>query len=213
MTQAFRDAVVETLRDRRLQAINFGYKQSFVYATGYADVANLVRDGHIRFEYSGGGDNAFAPDTPLGTPHVWYVNRDLAEPDGQGHLRIRGRLGSGGRGTIVHEATHALQDYQRLHAEDRLGRSGFSAESAEGAAHIAGWMARLLWGWPRPGPNDGTHGTIAYARSIAAQLLDGTIGPIIPESMASTLNGYASQSIGSRHRYVFLGYFPPGARD
>lgn len=205
MALTFKQAVIDTLTDRRLEAINFGYRGSFVYQSGFRDVANLVRDGHIQFVYSGSGDNSFAPASPSGSPHIWSVNRDIADVGSDDRILIRGVLGSGGRGTIVHEATHALQDYQRLNAPDRLG-SGFSAEHAEGAAHIAGWMARMLWGWPRPQQGDSTHGTIACARRIAADLLDGTIDPIITPGQAAILDGYAAHSIGSRHRYAFHGY-------
>lgn len=206
MPQPFKDAVVETLTDRRMQALNFGYGPIRVYPHGYTEVANLVRDGHIRFNYVGGGDNSFAPDAPAGEPHTWNVSRDLGEPDGRGGVQVRNVVGISGRGTIVHEATHALQDFQRLNAPDRLG-SGFTAEMAEGAGHIAGWIARFQWGWPAPQSNERTYGTIAFAKQIAAALLDGRIVYQVPDGLYRQLNSYAANSIGSRDRYSFHGFF------
>jgi hypothetical protein len=200
MSQLFSDAVIATLRDRRIREVNFSYGPTKVYPSGYyGDVARAIRHGHIQFVVTS-GDASYTADAPRGATHTWSVPNHMAETDRRGNVRVKGALSAGDRGTIVHEATHALQDYQRL--SEKLG-SQFTPQMAEGSAYVAAWIARLQWGYPRLAPNVVPSTSHAYARSIAGKLLDGEIVYIIPNGDVQRLN--ALVRTGSAHRYVFNG--------
>lgn len=198
-----RQFVIETLRHDNINRINFRYGPVSVYPVGYSrDVAKLVEDGHILFDAVPGAH--YTVDTRPGERHrmalpAEHVERGAADRSrGPDALDVKAELGQLGgarfRGTIVHEATHALQDYQRNQTD---------ARTAEGAAYLAGWMASLLWGYPRlPGGVVPTTGH-AYARRLAADRLDGRVGYVIPEAEVRALG--ALVETGAESRYVFNG--------
>jgi hypothetical protein len=186
--------VVETLRDGRIRSINFRYGSILVYPEGFSrDVAKLVEDGHIQFTNTPGAH--YTVDARPGERHTMALPSQDVEPDPRtGALNVRGSPGSLFRGTIVHEATHALQDYQRHPSDPR---------TAEGAAYLAGWMANLLWGYPPlPAAVRPTTGH-AYARRLAERRLQSQIGYVIPEAEVRALNDLVLT--GSASRYVFNG--------
>lgn len=205
MGEPFRTAVAALLRDRRLGALNFAYGPVRIYPSGYRDVAQLVEDGHIVFRLTSGLNASFEVDTPRGTPHPFNVPTWMAEEGADGVVRVKGALSIEASGTIVHEATHALQDYQRLGSRPG-GR--FTPRTAEGAAYVAAWMARIILGQPRLGrPID--RGMIertshAYARYLAEELLDRRIVYLVPPDDVRRLDELVL--IGSPSRYVFEGY-------
>jgi len=197
MVQLYKNAVIQTLRDRRMRSINFQYGPSRVYQTGYQDVAKLVEDGHIRFEISRNGNASYGVDSDPGQVHTWSVSNNTVEQDSSGNLRLKRPLSNEELGTIVHEATHALQDYQRH-------QRNLSPQMAEGSAYIASWLARLTWGFPRLQRGvDYSRFSHTYARWVAGKVLDGEITYIIPTRDVNQLNGLVL--IGSPHRYVFNG--------
>jgi hypothetical protein len=165
-----------------------------VYPDGYRrDVAQLVQDGHIRFSITAGAH--YTVDSRPGEPHTMALPSDDFDTDPRtGELTVRGTPGSALRGTVIHEATHALQDFQRHHSDP---------ETAEGAAYLAGWMASILWGFPPmpPGPIPATGH--AHARRLAERVLQREILYLIPPAEVTALNGYVRT--GSPHRYVFNG--------
>lgn len=201
MSALFRDAAIETLRHPNMLMVNFEYGPTRVYPQGYRSVAKLIQDGHIRFVVTA-GNSSFEVDTPRGQVHTFNVSDQIAETDARGEIRIRGRvLSAGTRGTIVHEATHALQDYQRLSA--KLGNS-FTPRMAEGAAYLAGWIAKLQWGYPRLQPDiDQRWTSHSYARWIAGKVLERQIVYRIPFDDINMLNRMVRT--GSASRYVFDG--------
>ena len=194
--------VINTLTDQRVNQVNFKYGPILVYPSGFRrDVANLVRDGHITLGASNGANGSYAADARPGQRHEMKVNEQyLARDPRTGDLRVKSNLSVMEKAslcrTIIHESTHALQDYQR-------NQTG--AFMAEGAAYLAGWMAALLWGYPRLR----THGTTrpahahTYARGLAGRLLSGQVVYLVPDVDVRELN--ARVPTGSASRYVFNG--------
>lgn len=189
--------VLETLTHPHIDRINFQYGPTRVYPNGYRrDIARAVRNGRIAFETTSGGH--FRMNTPPGQTHHMAVPGNLVYVD-EGVLCVKSRLSpleaADLRGTIIHEATHALQDYQRAALDPRM---------SEGSAYLAGWMGRLQWGYPRLGSGGNIHASAnAYARHLAARLLDHVIVYIVPNSDVQRLN--ALVTTGSRQQYVFNG--------
>lgn len=189
--------VIDTLRHNNISRINFSYGPIRVYPAGYSrDVAKLVEDGHIQFNAAPGAH--YTVDARPGEPHRMAVPAEHVQLDSGGRLVTKTNLGQLGgarfRGTIVHEATHALQDYQRNQTD---------ARTAEGAAYLAGWMASLLWGYPRLPSNVRPTTGHAYARQLAGRCLGGQIAYAIPDAEVRALN--ALVVTGSASRYVFNG--------
>jgi hypothetical protein len=200
--------VIETLRDSKIRRINFRYGPIRVYPEGYQrDIAEAVEHEHIGF-LAAAGNPYYTAERLRGQQHIMALPAEHIElnsntPNGNaGILSVKANLGqlggAGLRGTIVHEATHALQDYQRNQTD---------AKTAEGAAYLAGWMASLLWGYPRLMlPGGGVPSTAqAYARWLAGLRLDGRIGYEIPKSHVDALNGLVALLLESADGYVFNG--------
>lgn len=203
--------VIDILRHDNTNRINFRYGPILVYPEGYKrDVAQLVEDGHILFDITRGAH--YTVDARPGQPHHMALPMENIEQTSgsqqyhnAGMLSVKANLGAswesrvsqgaaGFRGTIIHEATHALQDYQRTQT---------NSQTAEGAAYLAGWMASLLWGYP-PLQSDVVPGTDhAYARRLAERRLNGLIGYVIPDAEVRALN--ALVTTGTASRYVFNG--------
>lgn len=195
--------VIDTLRHNNISRIDFRYGPILVYPAGYSrDVVQLVEAGHIQFDTSPGAH--YTVDTRPGEPHRMALPAEHVEQNSDarnrnaGMLSVKANLGQLGgarfRMTIIHEATHALQDYQRNQTD---------ARTAEGAAYLAGWIASLLWGYPRL-PSDAVPTTgHAYARRLAGHRLDGQIAYVIPDTQVRRLN--ALVATGSASRYVFNG--------
>lgn len=207
--------VLDTLTHSKIRPINFQYGPLRVYPSGYQhDVASLVRDGHIQLTVSG-GDAHYTINAAPGETHFMALPQRFVQGDLGGTLRVRslsGREGAEFRGTIVHEATHALHDYQHARMEtetqrrlrERRGRPAPPrARMAEGAAYLASWIARLQWGYPRLDPNGATRTSHAFARILAARVLDGDIVYVIPNSDVMTLNSKVAHA--SEDQYVFNG--------
>lgn len=186
--------VLETLQHSRVARINFKYGSILVYPTGYSrDVANLVQDEHIQFTTAPGAH--YTVDSQPGVRHQMALPaQDFQQDPNTRVLNVRGNPGPLLRGTIIHEATHALQDYQR-HQTD--------ASTAEGAAYLAGWITSLLWGYPELPSNAQPTTGHAYARQLAGRFIHGQIGYLIPDAEVRALN--ALVSTGSASRYVFNG--------
>jgi hypothetical protein len=95
---------------------------------------------------------------------------------------------------VVHEATHALQDYQRIRLDP---------QTSEGAAYLAAWIARLVWGYPRlSGSAASVVTSHSYARRLAARVIDQGIY-VIPVDDVRTLNSLVGTAVASS--YVFNG--------
>ena len=196
-----KEFVIDTLKHGNIGRINFRYGPILIYPDGYSrDVAKLVQDGHILFDTNEGAH--YTVDTRPGEPHHMALpaeHIDATVPTrNAGQLQVHSNLGRIGgarfRMTVVHESTHALQDYQRTQTEP---------EMAEGAAYLAGWIACLLWNHPRLEPGVTPNTAHAYARQLAGDFLDNRIGYLIPENAVARLNGIVLT--GAASRYVFNG--------
>jgi len=199
-----KEFVISILTHSNIQRVNFRYDTIRIYPDGYSrDVKKLVEDGHILFDTTEGAH--YTVDARPGEPHrmalpAEHIDVPVSSPAARdaGRLNVRENLGQLGgarfRMTIVHEATHALQDYQR-HQSD--------PQTAEGAAYLAGWITALLWNYPRLEPGASANSGHAYARRLAAKVLDGEVGYVIPAAEVSRLNDRVA--IGGERRYVFNG--------
>lgn len=202
----FSEIVKSTLSDPNMLNINFVYGPVKVYPNGYKTVAALIRHGHISFRIS---DDANAHYSPI--ENTWHVPSNIADVR-NGEVYFTGALGAGVRKTIVHEATHALEDYQRL--SDKLG-SSFTPAMAEGAAYVAGWMAAINWGFqPVYGDRPPMRTANAIARWIASRFLppDIVVGRSSPGSAVSHIPMRYVQELnarvltGSHSLYQFRGF-------
>ena len=186
--------VLETLTHRKIERVNFRYGPIRVYPAGYnRDVAKLVRDGHIQFTTQAGAH--YTADHRPGERHTMALPaQDFKHHLAEGTLTVRGTPSPLLRGTVVHEATHALQDYQRNHTDPAM---------SEGAAYLAGWITNLLWGYPELATAPDRPTGHSCARELAGRFVHGHVGYVIPDADVQTLNGLVA--IGSPHRYVFNG--------
>ncbi|MEZ5066934.1 MAG: hypothetical protein R3B81_19640 [bacterium] len=210
MAKSLQRFVLDTLRSPLLDEINFQFGNLRVYPQGLRrDVARLVAHRHIEVTsdptrvYGPGATvdgGCFVVDTPRGQRHPLFVNPRWTFDRG-GHPYVR-PLSEYERaelcGTIVHEATHALHDYQRL------GR--IRPTAAEGAAYMAGAIARRLFG-PRPAPavSNPTLNGITYSLHLADRYLaaDRHSRYLIPTHDVVELERRVSA--GSENRYIFNG--------
>lgn len=203
--------VLETLTSRRVDELNFQFGSTRVYPSGYrSDIAGCIRNGSIRLSSAPSsisttphlisGQGSFIVDAPPGHVHILYINPDLTE-EISGELHVKQGLSTQERaslrGTIIHEATHALQDWQRASLDPRL---------AEGAAYLAGAITSRLWGFQLISPivNPRVSGT-AYSLTLADWFLSSPrhIRYLIP--MDDVLRMKSLVRTGSSERYVFNG--------
>jgi len=146
--------VLDTLTNTFIQSVHFRYGAFRVTPDGYRrDIAGLIHEGRIRvtidpadvgLSESSSADAAFVIDTPAGRTHPLFIHPRYCEVHG-GTVYVKDTLSSVEsarlRGTVVHEATHALQDLQRV----RLNRF-----QAEGSGYIAGAITARRWGMALP---------------------------------------------------------------
>ncbi len=186
-----KNVVIETLRHPYIQSVNFQYGGTRVYPQGYRRIADEVESGRI--EIVAGTGASYNVDAARGTVHTMTFPPQMTYiKDNNVFMRA---LGPRERGTIVHEATHALQDYQQL--------SGLRPQMAEGAAYVAANITALRWGLPRILIPPSAMTSHAVAGRIAMRLLDGQIIYIIPNNDVRTLNPLVTT--GTVNRYVFNG--------
>ena len=187
---------LETLRDANISRINFQYGRLRVYPRGYAEIADLIDADHIVYAPSLAG-NSYDPTTAQGQRHVINVQSSLGRMEA-GTLMAVTPFTADNRATIVHEATHALQDYQRM---SQRGGAPILPRQFEGAAYLAGAMAALLWGFdsaPTPVP-----ASKVIALDIARQVLNGTAGYVIDDESMRRLD--RAVLTGSAHMYDMNG--------
>jgi hypothetical protein len=202
--------VLETLRHRHIEVLNFQFGALRVYPSGYSsDIASSVETGAIRLtsDWADTGasaplshDGAFAVDTAAGTSHPFFVHSRWTEVASEG-LCVRETLSSREqahlRGVIVHESTHALQDWQRVAPNPR---------TAEGAAYLAGAITSRLWGFaPIGGVANPRASGLAFAMDLSERFLSSTVGAryVISATDVSTLESLVT--IGAPARYLFNG--------
>jgi hypothetical protein len=200
--------VLETLTHHHVGRLNFRYGPMRVYPDGYRrDIAGCVRDGLIRpttdaatAHISGAAPaGAFRMETPRGEPHPFFVNPDLFDVRG-GTAYLKSTLSANEladlRGTIVHEATHALQDWQRVELDPR---------TAEGAAYLAGAIFRRLCGFRTLGTIvDPLASGTAYSLHLADRFLAETDPHrryLIAEEDVTTLNRLVTTARFDRYVY------------
>lgn len=217
MLKPLTNFVLDTLTNTLIQSVHFRYGSFCVTPDGYRrDVADLVRDGRIRFtvdpaqvgmtaEQASQTDGAFVVDTEPGQTHPLFIHPRYCEVHG-GTIYVKDNLGLDHprlRGTVVHEATHVLQDMQRAH---------LNPFQAEGAGYVAGAITARKWGLALPppgqiadpefyvGPLDGT----GVALWIADRILD-EVGPHC--SIPAREMGLLERKVGtgSPNRYAFNG--------
>jgi hypothetical protein len=97
--------VVRVLNDPALLAINFRAGATRVYGSGYRRIATAIEHGHIHVE---------PDDGPRGRAHYAYTDEGRWQAD---HLYLPPHydfVSPTSLALIVHEATHALQDYHRV---------------------------------------------------------------------------------------------------
>lgn len=163
---SIRDFAIDTLRHRNIDRINFRFGTQHIYPRGYRELIRAITSGRIRImavAFSGGNRGAeYSASTEPGRTHTLSVSSRYISMDREGTLR---RLSSAEQGmlrmAIVHEMTHALQDYNR---------SRLSPQTSEASAYVAGWIAAILW---RYEGTDTMEDHQRFARGIAQQVLSG----------------------------------------
>lgn len=212
MPTTLREFVLETLTSPFVNRLNFQFDTMLVYPNGYSgDIAACIRGGSIRLTSDASeisttpeqitAAGSFVVDTPRGQVHPFFVHpRFTTAEESELFLRddVAGNDRARLRGTIIHEATHALQDYQRQQLDP---------PTAEGAAYLAGAITMRLWDFrtfgPIVNPNASVH---AYSLTVADRFLaEPNAGRryVIPPDDVRALKRHAP--IGSAHRYVFDG--------
>jgi hypothetical protein len=233
MSTLLREFVLNTLTSPLVDNLNFRFGSLLVYPTGYRnDIAGCIRNGHIRLTSNptdvfppGADDSAdgvFVPDTPAGQSHWCFIHPRWTEMHGT-EVFLKNNLARNElaslRGTVIHESTHALQDFQRLsippmhgtrrrrQSARRSDRPQVDPRAAEGAAYLAGAIAKRLWGFQSAGPivnpRAGGH---AYALSLADRFLAET--NVARRYVISTEDVMVLMSLvttGSPQHYVFNG--------
>jgi hypothetical protein len=212
MPTTLREFVLETLTSSFVNRLNFQFDTMLVYPNGYSgDIAACIRGGSIRLTSDPAAisshpeqmsaDGSFVADTPRGQAHHFFVHSRHTLSRGS-ELFLRDDIAANElarlRGTIVHEATHALQDFQRRPLDP---------PTAEGAAYLAGAIMMRQCGYRTPSPivnpRAGIH---AYALTFADRFLaEPNAGRryVIPPDDVGWLKRLAPT--GSAHRYVFEG--------
>jgi hypothetical protein len=210
--------VLETLTHPFTLRLSFRYGATRVYPDGYAThIAGCVRDGLIRPTID---TSVLAPDpshmaTPAGAfimeprggeAHPMFFDPRNFERAGAEVVVKPGLSGNelaDLRGVVIHEATHALQDWDQVELDPR---------TAEGAAYLAGAMTRLLWGYRTFGPivNPQCSG-LSYSLYLAERLFrEGEPGGAVPADDVHLLNGLVTT--GNEGRYVYNGIRAQPAR-
>jgi hypothetical protein len=215
--------VLETLTDSRVGFLMFRYGATRVYPEGYrTHIAGCVRDGLIQPTIDIGvlGPNAAQREIPAGSfimdpgpgeTHYMFFNPEKFDYDRGNVLLKRGlsaRELADLRGDVIHEATHAQQDWDGVADVDPL--------TAEGSAYLAGAITRRLWGYVSLGPiEDPMISQHAYSlwladRMISRGWLDISIS--IPDMI--NVRNTRIRRVGDADRYVYNGirYPPPGSR-
>ncbi len=192
----FKKTALDTLRHANTGRINFQYGYLRVYPRGFHEIANLIESDHIIYQLSHG--NHYDPTPERGETHFIGVSSSLGR-DENGTLMAVPGFTPQNRGTIIHEACHAMHDYQRMTVRrgDAIGPRQY-----EGAATLAGWIGALLWGFDQA-PNPLLTSTMQLARDKARQFLDGTIGYQIDDTTMRELDN--AVTTGTTSRYVFNG--------
>jgi hypothetical protein len=209
--QTLRDFVLETLTHVHVGRLNFRYGATRVWPDGYrGDIAHCVRDGLIRVttdravlgpdpELLDTPGGAFLMDTPRGQPHPMYFDSGSCDIV-SGTAYVKRTLSvyeqADLRGCVVHEATHALQDWMRVRIDPC---------TAEGAAYLAGAITRRLWGYAIVLANPGVSG-LSRSLAVADRFLAETDPHrryVIPSADVTWLN--ARVTTGAASRYVYNG--------
>ncbi len=194
------DYALDTLTSPNINKLNFKYGPMRVYPLGYQrDIAGCIRNGRITINFDPNYRYAasYEPDAPRGQKHALTVGPDYVE-NRSGIIQLKSlsvHENALFRGTIIHECTHALQDWQRIH---------LSPAMSEGVAYVAGAIAKRLWGYNNhiSNPHISAH---AYALSLADRFLSAPINSryIIPENDVQTLSRLVTT--GTSSRYIFNG--------
>jgi hypothetical protein len=215
MATLARDFVLETLTSPNVNKLFFQYGRTFVYPEGYRrDIAACIRNRRIEvtsdvervYGRNGAPANAsFVVDTPRGSVHPFFLNPRWTDTV-HGRLVIK-RLSphekADLKGTIIHEATHALQDFQRL---DRRGRGRLRPSVAEGAAYLAGAITRRLHGYRMPPIANPRANFFLYTMDLADRYLAAWRPhrqAVIAQDDVTWVTGHAPT--GSHDRYDFNG--------
>ena len=153
------EIVVQILREPAVRRINFRMGNCRVYPEGFETIARAIEtrrisvqeaphmpDTHDLLEpgvaiYSYGHDGFYFPLSPeyfreQGYDHMAQSAQDTIERHyGAGYLTSDTRLSMSRKALIIHEAVHAIQDFNRVTAVNYL---------VEGAGYIAQMMYRKL---------------------------------------------------------------------
>lgn len=178
--------VLTTIESGHTNRLNFRYGSIPIWPEVYrGPVHNAIRTGRI---------NVTVNDS------CSYCNGfyEISSPPGEiANFAVppsveTGRDSPANRGTVMHEATHVAQDYMRL--------SSSSPREAEGCAYLAGWIIKILWGYPRLNERV-ERPSNAFARYLATQFLAGAYVYIIPQNEVNQLNGMVLTANASRYEF------------
>ena len=209
MAETVKSFVLQTLSSPHVDWLNFRFDNTLVYPSGYRnDVARAFESERIRITINyadvshdppaGAPGAAYAMDTARGQTHYLFFPPALAHRCGRDLcINVLTSFEEANlRRTIIHECTHALQDYQRV----RL-----TPQTAEASAYLAGAITGRRWGDHHVVANERA-GAHAYAFSLADRLLQQGLPHrpwVIPAEDIAWLKAHVL--VGRLERYVFNG--------
>lgn len=209
-----RDFLIECLTAPQTARLNFRFGPLQVYPTGFSqDVARAISSGVIRLTTDGAAlgmsaaaaasfarqaNAAYTPDPAPGRRHVLWVNPSLcARGAGEPQLAPMGRIEAAAlRGTLMHECTHALQDYQRAQT---------TPDIAEAAAYLVGAITARQYGYALGAIANPRASGRAYALSLADRMLGAGVQHSYVVAADDVRALRALVATGSSERYLFNG--------
>lgn len=209
MVETVKSFVLQTLRSPHVEWLNFSFDNTRVYPTGYRnDVARAFESERIRITTNYADvshdpaatapEAAYVMETAPGQMHYLFLSPALTFRCGPDLcvIPLSSLEEANLRRTIIHECTHALQDYQRV---------TLTPQTAEASAYLAGAITGRRWGDHHIVANERA-GAHAYAFSLADRLLQQGLPHrpwAIPAEDIAWLKNHVL--VGRLERYVFNG--------
>jgi hypothetical protein len=171
---SLKDDVVNLLRSREAQSINFRFGTISIYGSGYGTIASAIETRHIMLENMVSRVSGALLCEYCHSVGVNCVNRLLVDEALDFNAPVEAQL-------VIHEATHAVMDYQRT----RL-----NLLESEATAYIAGAFYCVLKGVSQDDVARSFNGLSPSVRD-EEMIMVYSIAYGLAHSIARTRGGYA----------------------